>query len=517
MFFHSFFVVEASMKRISIKTFYLIAVISIGLIGLAVGSTYAMFTTSAEIDNPITINSNLTSDSDVMEAFEVDIEPYKTITKTVSVGGDDSAYSFNYGIWYINDVTDVDIGVGNSKNEIAGTLKETINGGIQTGQAVVVEVILRNNSSTKKTVTLGVAASKNNIVLASNMSLVPKTVLGERKINTNAASYITKLYSTTKKKTVTNNSITYNTSQSQLLMNDRKGSSATDINAGNIRYYGASPDNYVYFNCSDNSNPTSSTCEVWRIIGVFDGKVKIMRDGNIGGYSLDNKNPSTGAKTIYGESNWSDARLMKLLNPGYESETTGGSLYYNSGSGNCYAGKDNATITCNFTSTGIKNDTTRNMISESNWNLGGWNSGEVYANQIYTYEKGTKVYSGHSTIWKGKVAIPYASDYAYAAAFGDENGTLCNSNILEYNNIDCKNNNWLYNRFKSNGVWLLTPYSDNSYDLWVALPDGIASYGPFAYTSYAIYPTVYLNPDIIITTGEGTKDSPYKLKYDANV
>jgi hypothetical protein len=157
------------------------------------------------------------------------------------------------------------------------------------------------------------------------------------------------------------------------------------------------------------------------------------------------------------------------------------------------------------------------MISESNWNLGGWNSGEVYANQIYTYEKGTKVYSGHSTIWKGKVAIPYASDYAYAAAFGDENGTLCNSNILEYNNIDCKNNNWLYNRFKSNGVWLLTPYSDNSYDLWVALPDGIASYGPFAYTSYAIYPTVYLNPDIIITTGEGTKDSPYKLKYDANV
>ncbi len=30
---------------------------------------------------------------------------------------------------------------------------------------------------------------------------------------------------------------------------------------------------------------------------------------------------------------------MKLLNPGYESETTGGSLYYNSKSGNCYAGQ----------------------------------------------------------------------------------------------------------------------------------------------------------------------------------
>ena len=34
---------------------------------------------------------------------------------------------------------------------------------------------------------------------------------------------------------------------------------------------------------------------------------------------------------------------MKLLNQGYESETTGGSLYYNSGSGNCYSGQNNAT------------------------------------------------------------------------------------------------------------------------------------------------------------------------------
>ena len=61
------------MKKISIKTFYLIAVISIGLIGLAVGSTYAMFTTSAEINNPITISSNLISNDDVMETFMMNL------------------------------------------------------------------------------------------------------------------------------------------------------------------------------------------------------------------------------------------------------------------------------------------------------------------------------------------------------------------------------------------------------------------------------------------------------------
>ena len=34
-------------------------------------------------------------------------------------------------------------------------------------------------------------------------------------------------------------------------MNDRLGGTTDDYNAGNIRYYGATPNNYVYFNCSD--------------------------------------------------------------------------------------------------------------------------------------------------------------------------------------------------------------------------------------------------------------------------
>ena len=46
-------------KKISVKTLYLLGIITIGLIGLGVGSTYAMFTTTIEIDNPITIYATL--------------------------------------------------------------------------------------------------------------------------------------------------------------------------------------------------------------------------------------------------------------------------------------------------------------------------------------------------------------------------------------------------------------------------------------------------------------------------
>ncbi len=144
-------------------------------------------------------------------------------------------------------------------------------------------------------------------------------------------------------KTVTLNSVNYKYDDTHKLMEDT---------AGNIRYYGASPNNYIYFNCSDYSNQSSSTCETWRIIGVFDGKVKIMRGSQIGKYSWDTSDSSTNSG--WGVNEWSQADLMKLLNSGYDSESVGGSLYWNAGIGECYNGQNNAKGSCDFTSTGLK-------------------------------------------------------------------------------------------------------------------------------------------------------------------
>ena len=55
-------------------------------------------------------------------------------------------------------------------------------------------------------------------------------------------------------------------------------------------------------------------------------------------YSWDNKDSTTGAENNYGKNEWAEARLNYLLNPGHESETAGGSLYWNRGAGNCYKG-----------------------------------------------------------------------------------------------------------------------------------------------------------------------------------
>lgn len=371
-----------------------------------------------------------------------------------------------------------------------------------TGTLKIKEAQLSKDTTLAYLVIFYIDGEKANNDIGSNSTNFKTSIEGSVTQGTapvNAASLISDLYNDATKTPVTNNSITYQYDTTHNLMKDT---------AGNIRYYGASPNNYIYFNCSDYSNQSSSTCETWRIIGVFEGKVKLIRGSQIGTYSWDNKNTSTGAETAYGKNDWTDARLMKLLNPGYESETTGGSLYYNAKSGNCYSGQNNATTTCNFTSTGIKNDITRNLISDTTYYLGGHNSGSVYPNQIYEYEKGTKVYSGRPTTWQGKIALPYPSDYGYAV-----NLSKCSQNLLNYENSICTSNNWMKTIITNNGGnygWLLTPDSGYAGNAWRVYPSGYVAASD-AYRAYGVAPVLYLGSELSIKAGTGSSSAPYQL------
>ena len=329
-----------------------------------------------------------------------------------------------------------------------------------------------------------------------------------------AADTIISLYTSAAKVTATNNSITYNTAPSVSLMNDRLGGTTTSLDGGNIRYYGASPNNYIYFNCSDYSNQTSSTCETWRIIGVFDGKLKLIRGSQIGKYSWDNKNTSTGAENDAGKNDWTTARLMKLLNPSnyYKVDSNdnnlGQSLYYNSASGKCYSGQNNATVDCDFTSTGIKNDETRNMIAETTYYLGGWNSYSVYPNEIYEYERGTTVYTGRPPTWPGKIALAYPSDYGYAADLNQ-----CKDKTLyDYDNSTCTSNNWMKAILgTSSHGWLLTPRSGGSYNAWNVYSGGYVGSTYLAYYAIGAVPVLSLSSKLGIESGDGSSSNPYKL------
>lgn len=342
----------------------------------------------------------------------------------------------------------------------------------------------------------------------NNLNMMNKQLNGTLKVTTesspvNFASYVDTKYSTSTKTVVTNNNISYNYVPSLSLINDKQGGTALDED-GNIRYYGASPNNYVYFNCS--TYPTTN-CELWRIIGTFGDKIKIVRNESIGKYSWDNKDKTTGAETNYGKNDWTDARLMKLLNPGYDNESVGGSLYYNAKSGTCYVNQNNATTACNFTSTGIKNDTTKNIIAEVTYNTAGYNDATLYPNEIYTYERGSTVYSGRQAKWTGKIGLMYPSDYGYASDL-----TKCREKINNYNASTCSQNNWIHNM---GSLWLLTHDSASSNRSWSINSSGNASVNGNGKGSTSngllVFPSLFLSSNVKIISGNGSINNPYQL------
>ena len=355
----------------------------------------------------------------------------------------------------------------------------------------------------------------------NNPNMMNKSLIGkidvtiEEDVPIPLAEYITSLYTNASKSPVENNGIEYNYASSESLMNDRLGGTTTSLDGGNIRYYGASPNNYIYFNCSDYNNQSDTTCEKWRIIGVFNNQVKIIRNETIGAYSWDTS--ASDVNSGQGENEWPEADLMKLLNPGYESETSGGSLYYNSKSGTCYNGKTNATTTCNFTSSGIKNEETKNKIAEVTWNLGGFAYSSRSLDDIYGGERGTTVYSGRSTTWPGRIALPYPSDYGYATDFNKCSQTLVNYNSST-DSYACRTNDWMHPIITNSGNnigWFLTSRLIDSSTVWSVYKQGHVPNGSTEFSVYkqnGVSPTLYLSSNETIVEGTtGSQDNPYKL------
>ena len=271
-----------------------------------------------------------------------------------------------------------------------------------------------------------------------------------------------------------------------------------DYTGGNIRYYGASPDNYIYFNCDTYPD---TNCELWRIIGVFDGKLKLIRSSRIGGLAWDYDKNDDSSKTDY-DNDWSTATLQKLLN---------GSYYNGSGTVTYYSNSAGIRRTSlNMTSIGIKNEATRKVIAETTYYLGGWNGSSVYSNQIYKYERGTTVYTGRLPTWTGKIALAYPSDYGYAADFNK-----CKDKILlDYGDSTCTSNNWMKAIITNNGSeagWLLTPNSNHSSNAWYVNSSSIVGYSNNTQNACWATPVLYLNSDIRLESGDGSSSNPYKL------
>ncbi len=290
------------------------------------------------------------------------------------------------------------------------------------------------------------------------------------------------------------------------------------------RYIGKDPNNYVTFN---------GEVAGWRIIGIFtveDGngikekRIKLIRkdflqtsDG--GKYiSFDNKPSGIGSsESEPGSNDWTDARLMYLLNPNHEGETTGvtGSLYWNQESGLCPYGESNGTKACDFRTTGLSEEA-RDMIGDMKWYLGGSHTlNNVTVDMFYERERGKETCTTTGICkktrpisWVGKVGLMYPSDYGYATGGGSTtNRENCLAKEL-YNwkdAKDCATNDWLYD--SNNHQWIITPPAYQA--VFLVNSAGFVSDVGTVHIHGVVRPVVYLKSSVALSKGTGTSSDPF--------
>ena len=237
------------------------------------------------------------------------------------------------------------------------------------------------------------------------------------------------------------------------------GELTTSDSPREYRYIGADPDNYIQFNN-----------ELWRIIGIFDGQLKIIRNESLGNNAWDSNDVN----------DWSTASLQTYLN-------------------NDYYGTIDLEDQVKIDSTYV-------------WKLGGSSTdGDVTAQMFYERERGTTVYSGRPTEWTGSIGLMYPSDYGFATSGGsttNRNSCLAKE-LYNWDSVeDCYTNSWLYD--SSNIQWTLAPSASYSTYVFFVFSGGFVSQY-YAGRSDAVRPAVYLTSNVEIVSGDGTSSSPFIL------
>ena len=169
----------------------------------------------------------------------------------------------------------------------------------------------------------------------------------------NAVQHITNLYLNNKDYTMQNGDVVYSIASSENLMMDKNGGITEEEDSGNLRYYGEYPKNYIFFNCD--AYPDTN-CEIWRIIGVFNGKLKISRDEPISTTAV--------PMDLAGATYWKNTTIGKIFN--YNEQSC--SLYWsNSFTESCSVAESVLSLDSNFiydigTENTLKNNETKSMM-----------------------------------------------------------------------------------------------------------------------------------------------------------
>ena len=267
-------------------------------------------------------------------------------------------------------------------------------------------------------------------------------LLQKEKMKTLLADYVKSLYTGTQGA----NNIYYH-----------DGTLENGINDNSYRFAGASDQvkNYVCFGSTQIPCPADN---LYRIIGVFDGRVKLIRNTSVGDMKWD----------ANGKSTWSTSTLNSYLNNGFINTF---------------------------------DETAKGKIDTTTWKVGGntfANISQVVPTVAYQNEI---VNPAASTAYDAKIGLMYASDYGFAASPSAWPTTLYN-----YGSSSVTSVNWMYMGYE----WTISiSHNAGTYNLAFNVNyNGNVDYNRVDRNVYAVRPVFNLISSTNYASGSGSSTDP---------
>ena len=254
------------------------------------------------------------------------------------------------------------------------------------------------------------------------------------------------------------------------------------------RYAGANPNNFVCFGSDASTCPDDN---LYRIIGVIDDKVKLIK------YDYANSN------LLGTDGDYDTYMFFKSNFSNYKGKLKGVNTYYWNIS------------RLNIWSTSLLNKTNlntnyinnigaswANKIETTTWKVGGniWeNIGTATPSTAYKNEITTPA---ESTTYDAKIGLMYVSDYGFAAS-----PSAWTTNLSSYNSSSVTSINWMYMGIYE---WTISCDLDYSDGVFRVHEDGHVNAGT-ADENRTVRPSFNLISSISYVSGSGTESDPIRL------
>ncbi len=270
------------------------------------------------------------------------------------------------------------------------------------------------------------------------------------------------------------------------------------------RYSGASEsvNNFVCFGTNTTPCPTDN---LYRIIGVIDGKVKLIKydyassnllgtDGDYSTYPYPNSYPTyKGELTIINRYSWTNSTSKNTWSTSLLNQTN---------------------LNQNFiTNIGAE---WAAKIATTTWKVGG-NTNNNIANQpaktAYQNEIVNPIATNstdNKTEYSAKIGLMYVSDYGFAAAPSAWTTPLYNSSKNDYSLSSVTSVNWMYMGFSE---WTISRNADLEIDAFYVYASGsvIGRTDLGVMEGFGVRPVFYLSSSVAYVEGDGTQSSPIRI------